>query len=712
MSINSSWVLSLSISWGLLSPLSARAASRSFEETALDEIIVTATLRAVPQINLSSSVSVLDAATLRDAGQQHFEEVLALVPNLNWAGDTSRPRYFQIRGVGELEQYQGAPNPSVGFLIDDIDFSGLGGVATLFDVDHIEVLRGPQGTLYGANALAGLIYVQSAEPSDKFGTRAEVDVGGYNTRSLGAVVTGPIDAANSTFRLAAQRSTSDGYYRNAYLNRHDTNRRDELTLRTRWRYQPNDQMRVDLSLLRVEINNGYDAWSIDNTRTTLSDNPSADRQYSTGLSTRMVCACVGSWTLTAIGTYADTQVLYGYDGDWGNPLRWAPYTYQYTDVQTRVRSSRSLELRLGEALAPGFSPRPQFAWVAGIYAFELHEAFNDINNGLYIDPTNSVNNIDTHSTLSSQYRSRNGALFGQFDGAINRLHWSAGLRAERRTTRYADLSDDGFTNDFRPADNLWGGHFSLDQSIAPQQHLYALVSRGYKAGGFNLSQKINADQRIFTPESVWNVEFGYKAQLGGSVRIDSSVFYMQRSAPQLKTSEQLQTNDPNSFTYYTGNARSGYIYGLENTLTWAFSSNLELGSSLGWLQSRYHGFIQNGALLPDRALASSPDWQAAAHLTWRDPRGLFARVDITGSGAFYYDMPPNFTRSSPYGLLNVKLGWETEKISAYIGGRNIFDKNYTVRGFYFADEPPAFINKLYTQLGDPRNFGLHVTVHY
>src|SRR6202035_5033939 len=119
----------------------------------LDEVVVTATLRSVSLQELPGSVSVLTDATLRVAGQQHFENVLPLVPNLNWAGDTSRPRYFQIRGIGELQQYQGAPNPSVGFLIDDIDFSGLGSAATLFDVDHIEVLHGPQGTLYGANAL-------------------------------------------------------------------------------------------------------------------------------------------------------------------------------------------------------------------------------------------------------------------------------------------------------------------------------------------------------------------------------------------------------------------------------------------------------------------------------------------------------------------------------------------------------------------------------
>ena len=287
-------------------------ANDSSSDSQLNEIIVTASLRPIPVTELPGSVSVLTAGTLRDAGQQHIEDVLALVPNLNWAGDTSRPRYFQVRGIGELQQYQGAPNPSVGFLIDDIDFSGLGSAATLFDVDHIEVLHGPQGTLYGANALAGLIYVKSAAPSDTFGGRAEFDAGNYNERSYGAVITGPVGALDSAFRLAAQRSTSDGFYRNAYLGRSDTDARDELTMRGRWRYDPSDRLRIDLTLLRVQMNNGYDAFAIDNSRTTQSDHPSVDRQYSTGVSAHATYTGFSPLTLTTIATYADTAVNYGF----------------------------------------------------------------------------------------------------------------------------------------------------------------------------------------------------------------------------------------------------------------------------------------------------------------------------------------------------------------------------------------------------------------
>src|ERR1700722_16033689 len=214
--------------------LPADAGDATSNDPQLDEIIVTATLRAAPAIEIPASVTVLDGKTLRDAGRANLEDVLGLIPNLNWAGDTSLPRYFHLRGIGELEHYQGAPNPSVGFLIDDIDFSGLGTAGTLYDIDQVDVLRGPQPTRYGANALAGLIYLKSAEPTDTPYARIDLDGGDYGTNSQGAVVSGPVDSLDSTFRLAAQRYYSDGYYHNLYLNRDDTNRQDEYTFRAKW----------------------------------------------------------------------------------------------------------------------------------------------------------------------------------------------------------------------------------------------------------------------------------------------------------------------------------------------------------------------------------------------------------------------------------------------------------------------------------------------
>jgi iron complex outermembrane recepter protein len=682
----------------------------------LDEIVVTATLRSTPLLETPASVSVLSSADLQIAGRQHFEDVLGLVPNLNWAGDTSRPRYFQIRGIGELQQYQGAPNPSVAFLIDDIDFSGLGSAATLFDVDQIEVLHGPQGTLYGANALAGLIYVKSAEPSNTFGGRAELDVGNYGEQSYGAVLTGPVSALDSSFRLAVQRYTSDGFYTNAYLNRNDTDSRDELTLRGRWRYQPSDEWQVDLTLLRAQIDNGYDAFAIDNSRTTQSDHPGVDRQYSTGLSARSTYTGFAPETLTVIATYADTTVNYGFDGDWGNPKLWAPYTYDYTEYQVRYRTTTSLEARLGDT--PPRESAQGFSWLFGVYAFQLHESLTDTSAGTYMDPFDSTQNADSLTVISSEYRSRNGALYGQLDGDFGgRTRWSLGLRGERHTSDYSDITTnlDAPTtmNQFQPAENLWGGHASIDYRIADGQYAYALISRGYKAGGFNLSPGLPADQLLFGPEWDLNFEIGHKAQLdAGRLQIETSLFYMQRHNEQLLTGEQLDPNNPNTFIFYTGNAPSGYNYGLESTFSWAATPVLNVGGSLGLLQTQYHGFVQNGVTLPDRALPHAPPWDAALNATWRDPRGPYARLDLTGMGSFFYDLPPNWTRSNAYGLVNAKVGWDTKRWDAYLWGRNLLDKNYTVRGFYFGDEPPDFPNKLYTQLGEPRNWGVHFTYRF
>ena len=675
----------------------------------LDEIVVTATLMATPDQMLPGSVSVLDAATLRDAGQQNLEDVLALVPNLNWAGDTSLPRYFQIRGIGELAQYQGAPNPSVGFLIDDIDFSGLGMAATLFDMDRIEVLHGPQGTIYGANALAGLIYARSAEPADTFGGRVELDGGNYGERSFGAVVTGPVPSLDSAFRFAVQQYLSDGFYHNAYLDR-DTNNRNELTLRFKWRYQPADEWRVDLAVLRVQIDNGYDAWTLENgSRTTESDNPGVDRQYSTGISLRSTFTGIEPLTLTTIATYADSTINYGYDGDWGNPVLWAPYTDDYTELQVRHRSTESLEIRLGDYRDHGFS------WLAGVYASELKEGLDDTSFGLYVDPFDATQDSDSLTIVRSSYRATNSAIYGQLEGDLNaRTRWSVGLRGERRTTHYDDsttnLDEPTTYDDFDPENNLWGGHLSLDYNVAKGQQIYALMSRGYKAGGFNLSAGLPASQQLFGPESDLNYEIGHKALLAeGTLRIDTSLFYMERHHEQLVTGEQLVPDNPDTFIFYTGNATSGYNYGLESSAAWRATGRLELGGSLGLLQTLYRGFVQNGVPFPDRALPHAPPWQAALNATWRDPRGPFVRVDVTGMGGFFYDMPPNWTRSTPYGLVNGKLGWRTERYEAYLWGRNLFDKDYTVRGFYFGDQPPNFPTTLYTQLGEPRNWGVHFT---
>lgn len=716
--------------------IAARPASPDSGES-LDEVVVTATLRSAPAIDVPASVTVLDQQTLRDAGRTNLEDVLGLIPNLNWAGDTSLPRYFQLRGIGELEQYQGAPNPSVGFLVDDIDFSGLGTAGTLYDIDQVDVMRGPQPTRYGANALAGLIYLRSAEPTDTFYGRVDLEGGNYNTKSEGAVVSGPVDFLDSGFRIAAQHYYTNGYYHNLYLNRDDTNRQDEYTFRAKWIYKPSNRLHIEFTALQVNIDNGYDAFAIDNSRNTESDQPGVDSQHSTGVSIHAHYLASDTLGFTAIATYAKSIIKYSYDGDWGNPVLWAPVAtvYQSSEIQSRDRTTKTLELRLGTESADGFG------WLVGFYGNQLDESLTDLSLndyeplGLPPDPASDQSN----NVIDSGYRARNVALFGELDGNLAAdLRWSAGLRGERwsssyhGTTSYFLGTNTGYINaavtqtaieavtpaTLSPANNLWGGHLSLTYKLDTDQSLYVTVVRGYKAGGFNLSQDLLPNQLSFNPETDVNLETGYKADLlDHRLKVNADVFYLHRNHAQVKTSFQSDPTNPDAFTYYTGNAASGRNYGLESDLEWRAADRISLGGDLGLLQTHFEDFVQQGptgAIIASvsRELSNAPHWQAAVNGTYRDPRGPFARVDVTGMGGYYFDLPPNYTSSRPYGLLNAKIGWETARWSAYLSGRNLMNKRYPVRGFYFGDVPPNFPYEVYVQLGDPRTWIASLTVNF
>ena len=134
------------------------------EGTAIEEIIVTADFRSRSELDTASSVTVMTDAILKSQAAQHVEELVNAIPNVNYASGSNRARFFQIRGIGERSQFAAPINPSVGFLVDNVDFSGAGTIATMMDVAQLEVLRGPQGTRYGANAPAGLMNVKTNHP--------------------------------------------------------------------------------------------------------------------------------------------------------------------------------------------------------------------------------------------------------------------------------------------------------------------------------------------------------------------------------------------------------------------------------------------------------------------------------------------------------------------------------------------------------------------
>jgi outer membrane receptor protein involved in Fe transport len=689
--------------------LAALVLAASLPATAqpLEEIVVTASLRDTPLLDQAASTSVVSAQTVRERAANHLEDILHAIPNLNFAGGTSRARFFQVRGIGERSQYQEPLNASVGLLMDGVDFSGLGTAGTLFDIEQVEVLRGPQGTLHGANALAGLISIRSAAPEAEPGLRLEAGVGNYDSHTLGLAGTGPLVQDRLLYRIAVHQHQSDGFYQNDFLDRDDTNNRDERGARLRLRWLAGDADTLDLTLLHTDIDNGFDAFSLDNNRRTLSDQPGRDRQQSTALSLHWQ-AERDNVTLESRLSVARSDTEYSFDEDWSFVGIAPELEYSSFDRYLRDRDSVSAELRLlsnDSSRLWGHSD-----WVLGAY---------------YLGDREDLQRQYTYleSDFFSDYDTDTGALFGQLETPLTEeLTLVSGLRVERRRTDYSDSN--GVAAD--PARTLWGGRLALEYQADDGPLYYASISRGYRANGVNArvlsSLEIYDDPRLdglltYDEEALVNYELGYKARLlEGRLQLRGALFWMDRRDQQVKGSLVIPREDGNSVAFidHINNAASGFNRGLELELDWQASERLRLDASLGLLDARFDRYVNaDGVDLADREQAHAPDYQAAIGARYAFTEAWYLRLDAEARDDFFFS-DRHRARAESYELLHLRLGYTAERWEVALWGRNLTDEDYAQRGFgSFGNDPrKGYALEPYYSYGEPRTFGVSASYQF
>ncbi|MDH3439996.1 MAG: TonB-dependent receptor [Gammaproteobacteria bacterium] len=676
------------------------------QDDALPEIVVTADYRSRPASDIPTSITMLDAKTISGTAIQHFEELIGGLSNLNWSGDGHRARYIQIRGVGELAQYQGAPNPSVGFIVDDIDFSGIGTIATLWDIDQIEVLRGPQGTRYGSNALAGLIYMQSTAPGDQFEGKLQFTAADDDALGGGIALGGPIGDNGAGYRVSAHHYQSNGFRNNPYLGRDDTNGRDETSLRARFDWQAGASWDFRLTGMLSDVDDGYDAFAIDNSLTVLSNKPGNDSQKSVGVSFNIDWEGSEYVRVTSVTSIADSEIDFSFDADWGNDDAWAPALYDYISLNDRKRTTINREFRV-ISTEDGRIFGGTTDWLVGFYFNQLDEDLTTINQGDYFDPgSNFADNLDTR--LDSEFEALSMAAFGQLEfgiGEAGRL--TVGARAERREVDYADTN--GLV--LHPNETMIGGELSYLHRFNDETTGFVTLSRGFKGGGFNLGF-VPPGRREFREESMWNLEVGIKTRSPYDRWFySSSVFYNRRQDQQVETSFQIDPNDPASFVFFTDNAAEGHSYGLEADLRWYATDSFEFYTNFGLLYAEFDDFVTPQVDASGRDQAHAPHYTFAVGGIYRHDSGWFGRLDVTGKDNFYFDVSHN-QQSEAYAVTNARLGYEADRWTAQLWLRNAFDERYAVRGFFFGNEPPLFPPTLYIRQGDPRQLGVTIDMRF
>ena len=673
----------------------------------IEEIIVKGDWREINVLEEDSSIVILNNQIIESQPIKHFENLSYLVPNLNFAASDSRARHFQIRGIGERSGYERTPNSAVGFLIDDIDYSGQGGIATTFDVDQIEVHRGPQGSRIGSNALAGLIYIKTKEPTEVFEGSSEITLGTYGTRNAGIAFGGPTQFNQDiTYRVALRSDYSDGFRKNLFLGKSNTSKKDEDTYRLKLNWKLRDKTTLKFLITQIDLDDPADIWTIDGSLNTLSDRPGMDSQKTNAYSMKIFHGFAG-YEFQSITSITDTDVVLSYDADWGNAKSHAPYTYDYFSETLRDRETFSQELRLvSDEL--DFNSNRNTEWVLGISYFDVKEVNFKNDDGVYGDPSDPFGPYGSQSSSSSNFSSDNLSIFGNIDYFLDEFtKLSIGARWEDYQSNYYD----SFGESFNPNDQMSGGKISLNKNLSDVANIFISVARGFNQGGFNLNLGLAPDSKntnlYYDPEFLTNYEVGFNAQLfDAKTNIAAVIFYSDREDQQVLISTQVDPTDPNTFSFLTQNAAEGTNKGLELNIDVQLTESLNFFARLGLLRTE----INNWKSRPDlegRAQAHAPKKSYAFGMNWSITNRASLSLDVVGKSSFYYSDSHN-NQSKSYSLTNINFDYLIGGWTYSIWARNIFDEYYSVRGFYFGNEAPDFKDTLYERHGDPRHVGLSV----
>jgi outer membrane receptor protein involved in Fe transport len=683
----------------------------------LPTMIVSADFRPNEAQDTPVSLTQIDSEVIESRGAQHIEDVLNLAPNVNISSGAARGQYFQIRGIGERSQFSAPINPSVGLLIDGIDFSRTGGAATLFDIESVEILRGPQGTIYGTNALAGVINMNSTEPSNEFDMHVETGIAEYNTRNVGVAVGGPLVKDTLLGRFSVYSHQSDGYMDNDFLGRDNVQDHDEITARGHLKWLVNSDLTVDLNLLHLDIDNGYDAFTLDNSRNSQSDMPGQDSQRTSAIALKTDYRASSALQLQSNVTYVQSDLTYSYDADWNNaaanqaffntlsPAQQANCNdldfdndafcpYNATEEFNRERENYSVELK---ALSneDGWIFNNTTEWAVGVYFLSQDEEL-DLNSDF--------------GDLDNDYETKNTALFGQLDTHLtDKLTLITGLRVEYFEADYKDSN----ALDIDTSERLFGGKLGLNYQINDDQLTYTSLSRGYKSGGVNNNDALPDNKREFDTEYMWSLEAGLKSRwLNGDLITNIAAFYSLRRDAQVKSSVFVGGGE---FEDSIANAARGKNYGLEADFDWLMHQDFRLFGALGLLRAEFDEYENPDISSNDiegRRQAHAPNYQFTLggeyYLT---PHWTFS-ANMEGKDDFYFSNSHN-SKSGSYVIYNASLQYQKANWKVTLWGRNLFDKDYYTRGFFFGNDPRNnYANQTYKQFGDPRVVGLTVSYDY
>ncbi len=673
-----SQLLKLGIVWGVMTITAAVFAAEAketslqvqppaLEETELTTMTVTAQKRTEDVRDVPISMSVFSDMYIEDAGIKNLKELTFFTPNL-YSQQVVNQNMLLIRGVSS---HSVALNTPVGLFVDDISYPlTLMQNPDLMDIERIEVLKGPQGTLYGRNTESGAVNIITKQPDNNMRGKVFIepsfyDVPGKDVFSIrtGASISGPILKDKLFFGVSYQYEDSDGYTENIYNNDDKAGKINHNNGQAKIRWTPSDPWDITMVVNGYETDDGYgylryiDGAAQSDRYTVNWDGSNEWTDKNNGQALR-VNYSAGSYRLTSITTRNEYSTYFINDGEFGPTV----YPDQVFDFDDTIYSQ---ELRFSSA-----DESSPFEWIVGVYGFsEEVDALAQYFGASYI----------------TNYESQGFAMFGQATYTVwDRLHLTAGLRydyqeyeGEQAASAYAEPYSAEFDH------GEWLPKASVSYDFNAPVMGYVSVTKGMLAGGYDYAFASSSDTLTFDPEFSWNYETGLKTSwFDDRLMINAAVFYIDIKDKQVQ--EYINGGPLREIS----NAARASSKGGELEITARPLPGWQVFAGGGYADSQFEEWVSdlNGGGTYDfdgHHLTYTPEYTFNAGIQYNHASGFFGRVDMTGCSSFYTDAK-NTVKVDGHETVNLKIGYETDSFQISLWCENLFDEAYIVtKSYYF-----------------------------
>ena len=678
--------------------IAAEIATTQEPEPEEDEIVIIVTgEKEEEQLSeAASSITVLTEQQIEDGQINSIDSIAAQTPNFSSLGLGSRYfSNFTIRGQSNLAIGEAA----VGFYVDGVPITDpYSANVDLFDIEQIEVLRGPQGTLYGRNTSGGVVNITTTPPNEEQSLKVSTSFGNFDSTYNQLSFNQPI-TDNLFMRLSGSYGRRDGFIESTTLDR-DLDDRNDLALRGRLRWTPSPEWDVnfqggyelydDGQFLFVPFDSS-DPFEVD------YDEPG---EFRLKVNTQSLSAVYEGSALkfTSVSSRRFwSQDPYEIDADYSAlPL--------LVGLGRDDQTTFSQEFRL----QPSNTEKP-WQWTTGLY-FENLDRNVDIGFRVLPDAVIAFGAPAAGENLQlADIDGNTAAIFGRTSYDLTpKFTLGAGLRYEytnRNINREAVFRTDGGDIPLSPEldeEGDWGQvlpSVTAEYKFSEQLFGYGKIARGYKAGGFSYATD-DPESAEFDPETSMNYELGLKSSLfDNKLQTNLAVFFTQVDDYQVERSLD-------QFSTLVLNAAEVDIFGVELEIRANVVSGLDIIAGFGYTDATFSEFIDpaTGENLEDNQVTSTPELSYNLALQYRQPQGgIFSRLELVGSGVVFFDQQ-NTIKQEPYLLFNGTIGYEfNENFGVFLFGRNIFDTEYRTAG---ADFGPPF--GVLTVVGEPATWGVRL----